>query len=159
MFFFFFNYYFFLLLESDKIPVLVQENQQQSIQPTAPISVDEMDESLDMDTYMQAMEAELSASRIPESFIRSPNEAIGRQDDKDFSSKNEKEKATDSIDMELDEESDELYKPVDINLNLVKNLLESFKSQEGLPGPVSNIFNRLGNVLPQDEEEDKNSEQ
>lgn len=121
-----------------------------------------MDEDLDMNTYMQAMEAELSASRIPESFIRSPNEVIGKQDDDkikdDPSSKKEKERAADSIDMENDEESDELYKPVDINLNLVKNLLESFKSQEGLPGPVSNIYNRLGNVIPKDEE-DKSDEQ
>jgi hypothetical protein len=123
-----------------------------------------MDEDLDMNTYMQAMEAELSTSRIPESFIRAPNEVIGKQDDdktKDVpSSKKEKERATDSIDMEIDDESNELYKPVDINLNLVKNLLESFKSQEGLPGPVSNIFNRLGNVIPKDEdEEDKSDEQ
>lgn len=120
-----------------------------------------MDEELDMNTYMQAMEAELSATRIPESFIRSPNEVIGKQDDDktkdDLSSKKEKERAADSIDMEIDEESDELYKPVDINLNLVKNLLESFKSQEGLPGPVSNIYNRLGNVIPKDE--DKGDEQ
>ncbi|CAG8589296.1 10089_t:CDS:2 [Rhizophagus irregularis] len=151
--------------KSDKIPIIVQENQQQSTQSTqstAPISIEEMDEDLDMNTYMQAMEAELSASRIPESFIRSPNEAIGKQDDDkikdDPSSKKEKERAADSIDMENDEESDELYKPVDINLNLVKNLLESFKSQEGLPGPVSNIYNRLGNVIPKDEE-DKSDEQ
>ncbi|GES93477.1 protein ecdysoneless homolog [Rhizophagus clarus] len=150
------------IAKSDKIPIIVQENKQKSTQSTAPISIEEMNEDLDMNTYMQAMEAELSASRIPESFIRSPNEVIGKQDyDKvkdDLLSKKEKEKATDSIDMEVDEESDELYKPVDINLNLVKNLLESFKSQEGLPGPVSNIFNRLGNVIPKDEE-DKSDEQ
>jgi hypothetical protein len=127
------------------------ENQQHM--PTAP-SIEEMDEDLDMNAYMQAMDAELSTSKIPKSFIHSSSEAIGRQnvDKTNLSSKEEKEKGTDS---DFEEDSEELYKPVDINLNLVKNLLESFKSQEGLPGPVSNIFNRLGNVLPKDEEEEE----
>jgi hypothetical protein len=41
--------------------------------------------------------------------------------------------------------------PVDIELNLVKNMLESFKSQEGLPGPIGTIMNRMGVVIPRDE--------
>ncbi|KAG0304150.1 hypothetical protein BGZ98_005873 [Dissophora globulifera] len=41
---------------------------------------------------------------------------------------------------------------VDVDLNLAKNLLESFKSQGGLPGPGGNILARLGIVLPRDEE-------
>ncbi|RIA99050.1 SGT1 protein [Glomus cerebriforme] len=146
--------------KNDKTPIVAQENQQHT-QPTAPVPIEEMDDDLDMDTYMQAMDVELSASRIPESFIHSPNEAIGRKDDDktkdDLSSKKEKKKTTNQTDMDFDEESEESYRPVDINLNLVKNLLESFKSQEGLPGPVSNIFNRLGNVLPKDEEGDKSN--
>lgn len=51
-------------------------------------------------------------------------------------------------DGEEDEEA-----PVDVQLNLVKNVLESFKSQQGLPGPVSNILNQFGVVLPGDDEE------
>lgn len=43
--------------------------------------------------------------------------------------------------------------PVDVQLNLVKNVLESFKSQQGLPGPVGNIFSQFGFVLPGDNEE------
>lgn len=45
--------------------------------------------------------------------------------------------------------------PVDIQLNLVKNVLESFKSQQGLPGPVSNLLNQFGLVLPADNEQEK----
>jgi len=131
--------------KNDKMPI--PENQQYTYL-TAPLSIEEMDDDLDMNAYMQAMDAELSTSRIPESFIHSSSEVI---DKTNLSSKKEKEKVTDS---KFEEESEELYKPVDINLNLVKNLLESFKSQEGLPGPVSNIFNRLGNVLPKDENEE-----
>jgi hypothetical protein len=51
-------------------------------------------------------------------------------------------------DMDMEEDEDA---PVDIELNLVKNMLESFKSQEGLPGPIGNIMNRMGIVMPRDE--------
>jgi hypothetical protein len=44
--------------------------------------------------------------------------------------------------------------PVDVQLNLVKNVLESFKSQQGLPGPVGNILSQFGVVLPGDNEQD-----
>ncbi|KAF8925887.1 SGT1 protein-domain-containing protein [Dissophora ornata] len=47
-----------------------------------------------------------------------------------------------------DEETEEV---VDVDLNLAKNLLESFKSQGGLPGPGGNLLSRLGIVLPRDE--------
>ncbi|CAO3613443.1 unnamed protein product [Mucor hiemalis] len=50
-----------------------------------------------------------------------------------------------------DEEEDESA-PVDVQLNLVKNVLESFKSQQGLPGPVGNLLNQFGFVLPGDNE-------
>ncbi|KAI7869680.1 SGT1 protein-domain-containing protein [Spinellus fusiger] len=45
--------------------------------------------------------------------------------------------------------------PVDIQINLVKNILESFKSQKGLPGPAGNILRQFGVVLPADEEEEE----
>ncbi|CAO0792572.1 unnamed protein product [Mucor circinelloides] len=53
-------------------------------------------------------------------------------------------------DVEEDEEA-----PVDVQLNLVKNVLESFKSQQGLPGPVGNILSQFGFVLPGDNEQDE----
>lgn len=53
---------------------------------------------------------------------------------------------------EREEMAEDTTRPVDIKLNLVKNLLESFKSQEGLPGPAGNILGRFGVVLPRDEE-------
>ncbi|CEP09871.1 hypothetical protein [Parasitella parasitica] len=45
--------------------------------------------------------------------------------------------------------------PVDVQLNLIKNALESFKSQQGLPGPVGNILSQFGFVLPGDNEQDE----
>ena len=50
---------------------------------------------------------------------------------------------------DLDEDGD---KP-SMDYNLIKNFLESFKSQAGLPGPVGNLAGRLqpGWTLPRDE--------
>ncbi|KAG0087782.1 hypothetical protein BGZ92_006977 [Podila epicladia] len=58
-----------------------------------------------------------------------------------------------------DEEDDHQVssEEVDIDLNLAKNLLESFKSQGGLPGPGGNLLSRLGVVLPRDEESEGES--
>lgn len=38
--------------------------------------------------------------------------------------------------------------PVDVDFNLVKNILESFSTQQGLAGPASNILNSMGVWLP-----------
>ena len=40
-------------------------------------------------------------------------------------------------------------KPVDIDFNLVKNLLESYTSQEGGAGPTSNILQSMGIRMPE----------
>lgn len=55
----------------------------------------------------------------------------------------------------VDEEDENA--PVDIQLNLVKNVLESYKSQQGLPGPVGNILGQFGMILPADKDEEENS--
>ena len=56
--------------------------------------------------------------------------------------------------LETGSDSEDDDKPVpDIDYNLIKNFLESFKSQGGLSGPVSNLAGRLegGWGLPRDE--------
>ena len=53
---------------------------------------------------------------------------------------------------EEDESPDD--EQVDINYNLAKNLLESFKSQGGLAGPAGNILGLMGMQLPRDEDGD-----
>lgn len=50
---------------------------------------------------------------------------------------------------------DEDFTPVDVDLNLVKNLLESFSSQQGLPGPTSNLLGLMGVKLPKDDDKGK----
>ncbi|CAK7235425.1 hypothetical protein SEUCBS140593_009278 [Sporothrix eucalyptigena] len=44
---------------------------------------------------------------------------------------------------------------LDVDFNLAKNLLESFKGQEGMSGPAGNILGMLGLILPRDEDDDE----
>ncbi|XP_019953690.1 protein ecdysoneless homolog [Paralichthys olivaceus] len=46
------------------------------------------------------------------------------------------------------EETEEEIQPLDVDLNLISNLLESLSCQEGLAGPASNLLQSLGLHLP-----------
>ncbi|KAI1332259.1 SGT1-domain-containing protein [Xylariaceae sp. FL0255] len=48
---------------------------------------------------------------------------------------------------------------VDIDYNLARNILESFKSQEGTAGPAGNLLGMMGIRLPRDEEEAEEDEE
>ena len=52
-----------------------------------------------------------------------------------------------------DESSDD--EALDIDYNLAKNLLESFKSQGGMAGPAGNILGMMGIQLPRDEDDEE----
>lgn len=56
--------------------------------------------------------------------------------------------AEELTDDEADGEADGL-EPVDVDFNTVKNLLESYSQQMGLPGPTSNLLGSMGVNLPQ----------
>uniref|UniRef100_A0A8C6Y7H3 Ecdysoneless cell cycle regulator n=1 Tax=Naja naja TaxID=35670 RepID=A0A8C6Y7H3_NAJNA len=73
-----------------------------------------------LQTYMNEMDRELSSTAIGKSFT---NQKKGNKEDPDTT-------------------------PVDIDLNLVTNLLESYNAQDGLAGPVSNILQSMGVYLP-----------
>lgn len=53
------------------------------------------------------------------------------------------------------ENMDEEFTPVDVDVNLVKSFLDSFSSQQGLPGPATNLLGLMGLHLPQDPSKDK----
>jgi hypothetical protein len=57
-----------------------------------------------------------------------------------------------------DDEDEESDGAVDIDYNLAKNLLESFKSQAGMAGPAGNLLGLMGMNLPRDED-DSNGDQ
>lgn len=48
---------------------------------------------------------------------------------------------------DIDDEDDD-FRPVNIDVNVVKNLMESYGSQQGVPGPASNILGSMGLHLP-----------
>lgn len=111
------------------------------------------------EAVMQAMDAELAHNRKPKANAdptkpdkgKAKAPAAPAEDDEDIEG---------AMDAELkamlnkaggDEGEEEGEEPVDYNL--IKNFLESFKSQAGLSGPVSNLAGRLqpGWQLPRDE--------
>ncbi|KAI0012402.1 SGT1-domain-containing protein [Xylariaceae sp. FL0662B] len=55
------------------------------------------------------------------------------------------------------EENSDDDEEVDVDYNLAKNLLESFKSQAGMAGPAGNILGMMGMKLPRDEDEEEDN--
>ncbi|KAK9772749.1 putative SGT1 protein-domain-containing protein [Seiridium cardinale] len=53
-----------------------------------------------------------------------------------------------------DEDEESGDEEVDIDYNLAKNLLESFKGQAGMAGPAGNILGMMGMKLPRDEDDE-----
>lgn len=53
-----------------------------------------------------------------------------------------------------EKDDDDEFTPIDADFNLVKNLLESYSSQQGLPGPASNLLGLMGLQLPKDSKDD-----
>ncbi|PQE14485.1 hypothetical protein CJF30_00007103 [Rutstroemia sp. NJR-2017a BBW] len=109
-------------------------------------SDDEDDEEEEFDAegiqkVMKRMEAELKeADPAP----NKTSAAIkGKQPANEKSTPRDEAEGEDSDDEELD-----------IDYNLAKNLLESFKSQGGMAGPGGNLLAMLGMQLPRDEEDD-----
>ncbi|XP_044715486.1 SGT1 protein [Hirsutella rhossiliensis] len=63
-------------------------------------------------------------------------------------------------DLTLETRGEDSHDEVDIDFNLARNILESFKSQAGMAGPTGNLLGMMGFRLPRDEDEadDKSSQ-
>ena len=59
-----------------------------------------------------------------------------------------KTKAPLADDVEDIDDIDDDFKPVNVDLNVVQNLLESYNAQQGQAGPASNILGSMGVSLP-----------
>lgn len=83
-----------------------------------------------MKKYMEVMDKELKATTVGKSF------------------EEKKKKDQDSSEPQTKDEGEfddiEEFKPVDIEMNTLKNMLESYQSQLGGPGPTSNLLNSMG---------------
>ncbi|KAI4887185.1 hypothetical protein NFI96_021282, partial [Prochilodus magdalenae] len=84
--------------------------------------------------YMDEMDQELQSTNIGKSFTHNGKQGSDRADAASSS--------------EPAEPAEEELKPLDVDLNLVTNLLESLASQAGLAGPASNLLQSLGINLP-----------
>lgn len=93
-----------------------------------------------MRSYSDAMNEELKATTLQKSFIRA-NEQIPKKD-----------QGTSNASENIMEED---FSPVDVDVNLVKSFLDSFSTQQGLPGPASNLLGLMGVQLPQDAKKGK----
>ncbi|KAK9231472.1 hypothetical protein WN943_021707 [Citrus x changshan-huyou] len=94
-----------------------------------------------MSSYSDALNSELRNTSLKKSFIHANEEPFKKSEGAS--------NATDGM--------DEDFTPVDVDLNLVKNLLDSFSSQQGLPGPTSNLLGLMGVKLPKDDDKDHGS--
>lgn len=90
-------------------------------------------------SYSDAMNEQLKATTLQKSFVRA-NEQIPKKDE-----------GTSHAAEDMDED----FSPVDVDVNLVKSLLDSFSSQQGLPGPASNLLGLMGVQFPQDAKKGK----
>jgi hypothetical protein len=88
----------------------------------------------EMKSYMKAMDQQLAETQVGQSFERKNNDS--------------NEKTT------TDADSNDDYKAVDIDLNALTNILESYKSEAGNPGPATALFASMGVKLPDNTDSD-----
>uniref|UniRef100_A0A8D2D8C7 Ecdysoneless cell cycle regulator n=1 Tax=Sciurus vulgaris TaxID=55149 RepID=A0A8D2D8C7_SCIVU len=87
-------------------------------------------------SYMAQMDQELAHTNIGKSFttqkqVEPPSQTASNNSDEEDSGAGQS-----------------VMEPVDIDLNLVSNILESYSSQAGLAGPASNLLQSMGVRLP-----------
>jgi hypothetical protein len=101
-------------------------------------SEDEQDEAKQLHAYMRQMDRELDSTKVMSGFER-PNTKTSSAPS-NSSSAAAAATAAPAATSELE--------PIDLNINLVKNLLDSYAAQHGEAGPVSNLLGSLGIKLP-----------
>lgn len=124
-------------------------------QPTEELDLDpgsDSDEEAEIQQTMQGMERELrsaGALRLnPEVSSKKTNNATHNKTTDDHSERLENNPAAGVTDGESANEE------IDIDFNLAKNMLESFKGQGGLAGPGGNLLGLMGVRIPRDEDEE-----
>lgn len=91
-------------------------------------------------SYMEVMDRELAQTNIGKSFTLKKQAADQPPRNIHGASENDSDEESGTTDADI--------VPVDVDLNLVTNLLESYSSQAGLAGPASNLLQSMGVHLP-----------
>ena len=110
------------------------------------------------EAVMKAMDDELARARSAKLKTAMPDsKGKGKAQDSTIEEGQDIEAAMEaelraSLEHDEDEENEEIAEGDNIDYNLIKNFLESFKSQDGSAGPVSSLAGRLqpGWKLPRD---------
>lgn len=107
-----------------------------------------IDEAEDIGLVSSQIEAELRQHAALElGAVTKPPLALEKHEADGEASESQEHMDSTSAKTEEDSENE-----ADIDLNLAQNLLESFKSQAGLPGPTGNLLGLMGFRLPRDED-------
>lgn len=106
------------------------------------------DEEDEVRRLTQAMELELKEAGALS--LDPPQSGTGGRQKQLPSVENRITAMTDKDDLEEENDSEA---ELDIDFNLAKNMLESFKSQAGMAGPGGNLMGMMGMRLPRDEED------
>ena len=97
---------------------------------------------------MDAMDAELGTSKVSQTFDRLPVShplAMGGEAGESAAETSEgKRPQEDGPAGGGASGSAGALQPVDLDMNLLKNLVQSYNAQEGLAGPFSNLLGRMG---------------
>ncbi|EPS73304.1 suppressor-like protein, partial [Genlisea aurea] len=89
-------------------------------------------------SYSRALTKELKATTLGKTFARANKQQPSAES-------NEESCSVKNNGDEMEELS-----PLDVDFNIVKNLLDSYSSQEGMAGPASNLLGLMGFKLPDD---------
>ncbi|KAK4411736.1 protein ecdysoneless [Sesamum angolense] len=116
----------------------------------------DLEEGSSSDLDFDALNKELKATTLSKTFVHAHDQASKKNNEEESSRRTMRYDNFTSIRTNVmgtsnanDEMDDELT-PVDVDINLVKNFLDSYTSQEGLSGPASNLLGLMGLRLPDD---------
>lgn len=104
-----------------------------------------------MGAYTDVLNEELKTSTLNKSFVRANAQSLKVNEGTSNAAEGMDVQGKSSASENMDEE----FTPVDVDVNLVKSFLDSFSSQQGLPGPATNLLGLMGLHLPQDPSKDK----
>ncbi|XP_061693665.1 protein ecdysoneless homolog [Syngnathoides biaculeatus] len=119
-------------LQEDEWAEVGEEDEELDEAPSAPGEINGMEALNTIKGYMDQMDQELMNTHIGQSFNQTSSPSADPPATRPLSNSAE----------------DAEIQPLDVDLNLVTNLMESLSSQEGLAGPASNLLQSLGIHLP-----------
>nr|XP_005565591.2 protein ecdysoneless homolog isoform X4 [Macaca fascicularis] len=112
------------------------------------------DDDLDFETHEPGEEASLKGTldNLKSYMAQMDQELAHTCIGKSFTTRKQVEPVSQTTDNNSDQEDSDtgesVMAPVDVDLNLVSNILESYSSQAGLAGPASNLLQSMGVQLP-----------